>query len=188
MAKGNKALRVEEALQATVRNFQKGKGFWIADFRENKQENFKIEKEDKISFDVFLPGTQETKEARLLSRIYEFWINPKYRVGVFFLTDRKKINKKTITSLFPKIWDFMERETIRWSWVYLFVEEADEEFKEFIENLFAYRIGIILGEVKTEKTYYSPTFLGKEGKKLVRFRDKKWKERKKESVSTSMGP
>lgn len=169
MGKDKKEVRI--ALLKTVKNFQRGSGFWIADFRRNKQENFKMDKTDKISFDFFLPGTQETKEAKLLSRMYEFWINPKYRLGVFFLSEKKqKIDKKLVLFLIPKIIEFMNNLEIRWSWLFLFKEEAEEELKELIKNLYIYRLGIILCEVKTLKTYYSSSFLCKEGKKLVKFK------------------
>ncbi len=175
MGKDSKTVGVtiEEALKATVKSFKKGKGFWIADFRRNTQENFKFKEDDSLEFDYFLPGDQDArKEARLPgAMIYNFWINPKYRIGVFLLSSKKEaITKSAILSIIPKIRKFMEEELIHWSWLFLFVEEASKELKDFIANLYSYKVGVILGEVKTRQKYSSSTFLGKEGNKLLKFR------------------
>lgn len=161
---------VRVSIEKTLKNFQKGTGFWIADFRRNLQTNFRMNKGDKIVFDYFLPGTQETKEARFLSKIYEYWINPKYRIGVFFLSEKKqKITKKLILSLIPKILSFMEEYEIRWSWLLLFREKGEEKLKDFLKHLYVYKIGILLAETSSKKIYYSKTFLNKQGKKLIKF-------------------
>jgi len=147
----------EDELLLIEKELTVGGGKWIADFTESFR-NFKVK---DLKFDLFATGRTRVK-GFFLSRIASHLICPDYYVGCFvFKAKKESVNRNILSEMLDAIRGYMKKKELKWTWLIVLQRGYAEPFKNFVESMTNYDVGILLYDTSSkELSYNSP--LGKQ--------------------------
>lgn len=164
----NSLSKREKVMLTSLEEVMSGRGRYIAEFSEA----FKDFKLNGFTFSYFVKGNTFIK-GFFLSRMFSYFVNPRYNVACFLLKTDKKFGKKHLLRRIRTINKYAKKTNSRYVWFLLFSSHVNDSLRETIKTLDAYNLAVICIDTETGEKIHTVSFLGRQGKSLIRVKKEK---------------
>ena len=159
------ASSARDIVDSVEKQLMKGKGRWVADFKESFRE-YRVR---DLKFDALVRGDTRVK-GFFLSRLFSFMLNPNYEVACFILSldTRERLDEKSLARYLTAIKSFMKKEKIDWSWFLLVGTRFGGGVKNAVAGLSDRALGVALVDSESREMVNSGSYLGRQFKKYIK--------------------
>lgn len=162
--KRNLKSKANELFDKTVTELINRGGMFIASFNE-MQMDYKL---GRFVFDAYIKGNTFLEKTFFLSKIFAFFVTPRYNVICLLVIKDNKFGKIKLLRRIRAIHKHMKETNVKLGWFFIFILKMNASIKKTIQALQNDRIGVVCLDVGSGEIVFTDSILGRQGKKLIR--------------------